>query len=73
MAALYKDKSIAEQNSLDLSWMILMEPQYQTLRNAMFGNQLELRRFRQLVVNVVLGKSYNKEMNHLRAIRSSSS
>lgn len=56
MAELYQDKSIAEQNSLDLSWTLFMGPNYQQLRNAMFGKHSDLCRFRQLVVNVVLGK-----------------
>ena len=56
MAANYKDKSVAEQNSLDLSWEILMGDEFLQLRRCLFPNQSELMRFRQMLVNVVLGK-----------------
>lgn len=54
IASLYKNKSIAEQNSLDLAWDLLMSREYRDLQRAIFANQAELQRFRQLVVNVVL-------------------
>lgn len=51
MAALYHNKSIAEQNSLDLSWDLLMEEQFTDLRKCLFGDENTLMRFRQLIVN----------------------
>ena len=54
---------IAEQNSVDLCWKLLMSPQYKDLRKAIYSNTDELKRFRQLVVNVVMGKSRNEETN----------
>lgn len=54
VAALYKNRSIAEQNSLDLAWDLLMSREYHDLQRAIFANQEELQRFRQLIVNVVL-------------------
>lgn len=51
LAALYNNKSIAEQNSLDLSWEILMQDQFEELRLCLFSSQAELMRFRQLIVN----------------------
>ena len=56
LAAKYHNKSVAEQNSLDIAWDILMEDEFQELRRVLFPTQFELMRFRQLIVNVVLGK-----------------
>lgn len=52
IAAQYNDRSVAEQNSLDLSWDLLMSPEYEVLRAYLFPTETELVRFRQLVVNV---------------------
>jgi 3'5'-cyclic nucleotide phosphodiesterase len=54
MAALYQNKSIAEQNSLDIAWDLLMEPEYDQLRSYLFLTEKDLIRFRQVIVNVVL-------------------
>lgn len=54
MAAKYKNKSIAEQNSLDAAWSILMGPRYERLRVCIFENKSEQKRFRQLLVNCVM-------------------
>ena len=54
MATRYDKKSVAEQNSLDLSWEILMEDRFAKLRSFVFETQEELLRFRQLIVNIVL-------------------
>jgi hypothetical protein len=32
MAALYKNKSVAEQNSLDIAWAVLMSEEFEELR-----------------------------------------
>ena len=52
IAERYKQRSVAEQNSLDLSWNLLMDDQFESLRSFLFPSQNELIRFRQLVVNV---------------------
>ena len=54
LAERYKHQSIAERNSVDLAWNLLMEPCYIDLQRCIFTNQSELMRFRQLVVNTVL-------------------
>ena len=54
LAERYNNKSVAEQNSVDLAWNLLMSPKYQALRSAIYSNEVELRRFRQLVVNSVM-------------------
>ena len=52
LAAKYERRSVAEQNSLDTAWSILMRPNYQLLRACLFETESDLVRFRQLVVNV---------------------
>ena len=71
MGAHYRNKSVAEQNSLDLAWEVLMSPQFSTLRSCLFGTQSELMRFQQaLVVNLVLATDiFDKEINDLRKKR----
>mmetsp|Transcript_11750 Transcript_11750/g.21152 ORF Transcript_11750/g.21152 Transcript_11750/m.21152 type:complete len:285 (-) Transcript_11750:682-1536(-) len=49
VAALYHDKSVAEQNSFDLAWDLLMEPAYKNLRR---GEMVEpFRKYAELVVS----------------------
>jgi hypothetical protein len=49
----YRDKSVAEQNSVDMAWSELMLPEYSNLQRCIFVTLAELKRFRQLVVNLV--------------------
>jgi len=53
MARTYKGKSVAEQNSINLAWSILLEDKYTELRKAICKTKQESIRFRQLVVNAV--------------------
>jgi hypothetical protein len=70
LADLYKDKSVAEQNSVDIAWELLMEPAYDDLRKCIYRNQSELDRFRQLVVNSVMATDIvDKELGSLRKMR----
>lgn len=70
MAQMYSNKSIAEQNSLDLAWNLLMQDKYAKLRASLFVNRAEMMRFRQVVVNVVLATDiFDKELNDLRKSR----
>jgi hypothetical protein len=70
MSSAYRNKSIAEQNSLDLAWDILMRHKYIDLRNCMFGDREDIEHFRQVVVNVVLATDiFDKELNTLRKDR----
>ena len=67
MAELYRGRSIAEQNSVDLAWSLLMEPDYRDLRNAIYRNPSEEARFRQLVVNSVMATDImDKDLKQLR-------
>ena len=70
LAERYKHQSIAEQNSVDLAWNLLMEPCYIDLQRCIFTNKCELMRFRQLVVNTVLATDiFDKELKELRNMR----
>ncbi|CAJ1960174.1 unnamed protein product [Cylindrotheca closterium] len=68
-AQIYK-KSVAEQNSVDLAWDLLMQKEYATLRACIYHSEEELKRFRQLVVNTVLATDIvDKELQALRKNR----
>ena len=54
MSDYYKSRCIAEQNSVDLAWCRLMEPDMKDLRRCIYTTPAELRRFRQALVNIVL-------------------
>ncbi|CAJ1964576.1 unnamed protein product [Cylindrotheca closterium] len=66
----YKNKSVAEQNSVDLAWALLMEPKFLELRKCIYHDTSELSRFRQLVVNTILATDiFDKELQELRKVR----
>jgi hypothetical protein len=69
-SVLYKGKSVAEQNSVDLAWQVLMEDQFKDLRASIYGNVDDLVRFRQLVVNAVMATDIaDKELKEYREKR----
>lgn len=51
VAQFYKNRSVAEQNSFDLCWELLMDNSFEDLRACIYTNEEELYRFRSLVVN----------------------
>jgi uncharacterized membrane protein len=53
MAALYKNKSVAEQNLLDIAWNVLMSKEFE-LRATLICHSSRSLRFRQVIVNIVL-------------------
>jgi class 3 adenylate cyclase len=70
LAERYQNQSIAEQNSVDIAWNLLMEPKYADLHACIFSNQGELLRFRQIIVNSVLATDiFDKELKALRNLR----
>ena len=70
MARKYREKSLAEQNSLDIAWDVLMMSQFKELRECIFETKGELIRFRELLINVVLATDiFDKELNDLRKTR----
>eukprot|EP00538_Stauroneis_constricta_P006140 CAMPEP_0119570654 /NCGR_PEP_ID=MMETSP1352-20130426/43720_1 /TAXON_ID=265584 /ORGANISM="Stauroneis constricta, Strain CCMP1120" /LENGTH=1723 /DNA_ID=CAMNT_0007620323 /DNA_START=525 /DNA_END=5699 /DNA_ORIENTATION=+ len=63
----YKNQSLAEQNSVDIAWKLLMSSEYTTLRQCIFTTRHELKRFRQYVVNFVMATDiFNPKMKALR-------
>lgn len=67
LAKVYKEKSIAEQNSVDLAWKLLMLPEYRELRRAIYVTEKDFRRFRQLLVNTVLATDImDKDLKNFR-------
>lgn len=59
VAAAYENRSVAEQNSLVISWMLLMDPKFAKLRSTICSTPEELRRFRELLVNGVMATGEN--------------
>ncbi|CAB9497986.1 Receptor-type guanylate cyclase gcy [Seminavis robusta] len=63
----YKNRSPAEQNSLQLSWDLLMDPKFEALRSTICSSKDEVIRFRQLVVNSVMATDIvDKGLKELR-------
>lgn len=70
VAALYKNKSVAEQNSVDLAWNMLQEERFRALRCAIHETEEQRSRFRQLVVNSVMATDImDKDLKALRNSR----
>jgi class 3 adenylate cyclase len=70
LAATYDCKSVAEQNSVDLAWTVLMDPAFEKLRGCLYKTEEELRRLRQLIVNAVMATDiFDKELGVLRKKR----
>ncbi|KAL3938475.1 MAG: hypothetical protein SGARI_001736, partial [Bacillariaceae sp.] len=53
-ATKYRNKTVAEQHSVDLAWEILMESKYTDLRACIYSDVDELQHFRKLLVNAVM-------------------
>eukprot|EP00980_Cylindrotheca_fusiformis_P000324 scaffold78_cov96-Cylindrotheca_fusiformis.AAC.3 len=63
-------KSVAEQNSVELAWGMLMGEEYKALRACIYQTEDDLRRFRQLVVNTVMATDIvDKELQAFRKSR----
>ena len=70
LARFYNDKAIAEQNSLELAFGLLMEREFEMLRKAIYANQTEMRIFRQLVINSIMATDIvDKDLKALRNAR----
>ena len=54
LAMKYKNKSIAENNSIRVAWCELMKPEFGNLRRCICGSDGDESRFRQLLINVVI-------------------
>lgn len=70
IAAMYKGKSVAEQNSIDLAWDLLMDSDYTALRRTIYATEYEQRRFRNIVVNSVMATDImDRDLKTLRNAR----
>jgi hypothetical protein len=70
LAATYKNRSVAEQNSVYLAWNRLTEPEFDELRSCIYATTSELKRFRQTVVNTVMATDiFDEEFAELRKRR----
>jgi 3'5'-cyclic nucleotide phosphodiesterase len=66
----YHGKSVAEQNSFDLAWNLLRQPEYTELLGTICSTKTEYIRFRQLVVNTVLATDImDPELKDIRNVR----
>jgi class 3 adenylate cyclase len=70
LAIAYDKKCVAEQNSVQIAWDILMEDKYAKLRECIFESERDKHRFRELVVDSVLATDIaDKELGTLRKNR----
>ncbi|KAL7569745.1 hypothetical protein ACA910_005691 [Epithemia clementina (nom. ined.)] len=70
LATMYRNKSVAEQNSIDLAWKLLEDDSFSALRACIYSTKAEFNRFRQLVVQAVLATDIaDKELKVLRNAR----
>ena len=58
LSSLYKKRCVSEQNSVDISWWLLMTADYDDLRSAIYSDASEKRRFRQVLVNSVIATDF---------------
>lgn len=60
-------QSVAEQHSVDVCWSELMSDNFRDLRACIYSDEQELKRFRQVVVNIVLATDiFDKKLKALR-------
>jgi class 3 adenylate cyclase len=70
LAAVYKNKSIAEQNSIDLAWDLLMDDSFVDLRRALYTTTDEFLLLRKLVTkSVVATDIMDKQLGACRKAR----
>jgi hypothetical protein len=66
----YKNRSVAEPNCADVASKLFMDSGFKPLRNCIYPNDEERRRFRQLVVNAVMATDIvDKELQPPRRSR----
>lgn len=68
VARKYKNRSVAEQNSVHLAWAVLMEPRFMDFRRAIYRTNIERKRFRQVLTNTIMATDIaDREVNQLRS------
>lgn len=66
----YKNRSVAEQNSFDISFELLLKNEFKQLRSALCPTPKDSARFRQLVINSVMATDLgDKGLKELRSKR----
>jgi 3'5'-cyclic nucleotide phosphodiesterase len=69
-AIMYAGKSVAEQNSVDIAWRLLMQPEFADLRNCICVTEREHLQFRQVLINVVLATDlFDRDLKAMRESR----
>lgn len=67
LAIEYRNRSIAEQNSLHIGWQLLMEPRFEHFRRTIYSTTTGFERFRQVVVNAVMATDImDRELKDIR-------
>jgi len=67
LAKAYESRSVAEQNSVDMAWTLLLCEDYREFRRCIYTNQEEFLRFRQLTVNAVMATDIaDKDLKKVR-------
>jgi 3'5'-cyclic nucleotide phosphodiesterase len=67
LATTYEGKSVAEQNSIDIAWKMLMQPEYKDLQSCIFATLSDYARFRQIVVNIVMATDlFDQDLKSMR-------
>jgi hypothetical protein len=70
LVKMYNAKSVAEQNSVDIAWNLLMQDRFANFRAAIFANETEKKRFRQILVNSVMATDLmDQDLKQLRNSR----
>lgn len=54
LAVRYNGRSVAERRSITVAWTLLMEDRFQGLRSLIFADEIEMQRFKELLVDMVL-------------------
>jgi 3'5'-cyclic nucleotide phosphodiesterase len=66
----YQDRSVAEQNSIDVAWNLLLQQTFAEFRQALCSTVEDMKRFRQLIVNVVMATDLmDPDLKRLRNMR----
>lgn len=70
MADRYEYRSVAEQNSLELCWNLLLEPRFKELRATVYATSSDMQHFRELLVNSIMATDIiDTELKELRNAR----
>jgi hypothetical protein len=54
IASVYEEKSVAEQNLVNVAWTVLKDTCFDQLRAYIYASDSEEKRFQQLIVNAVM-------------------